>query len=242
MKIHVLQHVPFEGLGEIGPWLADRRHRLTGTQFFRGDPLPPLEEVDWLIVLGGPMNVYEYRNHPWLREEKQFLERAIAQKKRVLGICLGAQLIADVLGAKVYQNPEKEIGWFPIQVLPGAASFFDGAPSTLAAFHWHGDTFDLPAGAAWLARSEACRHQAFSVGPHVVGLQFHLEMNASGVAALIEHGRSDITPGRFVQGEAQMLQSGLPDPETKAALHRLLEALIKSAHTMSTGPTSECSP
>lgn len=227
MNVHTFQHVPFEGLGEIEPWMHEHGHRLTPTQFFREDALPDPENVDWLIVMGGPMNVYEYRNHPWLREEKLFIERMIAQSKCVLGICLGAQLIADVLGAKVYQNREKEIGWFPVTWRGEAAAFFGDAASPLNVFHWHGDTFDLPSEATLLAESEGCRHQAFSYGPSVVGLQFHLEMNPSDVAALLKHGCADLTPGRFVQLEGEMMR--YEHPEAKAALRQLLGTLAKSA-------------
>jgi GMP synthase-like glutamine amidotransferase len=179
--------------------------------------------VDWLIVMGGSMNVYEYRNHPWLREEKRFIETAIGQGKHVLGICLGAQLIADVLGAKVYQNQEKEIGWFPITLRPEARSFFADGPSPLEVFHWHGDTFDLPSGATWLAESEGCKHQAFSYGRNVIALQFHLEMNAMTVRNLLEHCHSDLTPGRFVQPPEEIARrEGI---ESRTALSQLLDSL-----------------
>ena len=110
MKVHWFQHVPFEGLGAIEEWLLSRGHTLSCTRLYANEA-PPVNShgVDWLIVMGGPMNVYEYRAHPWLRSEKHLIREAITAGKRVLGICLGAQLIADVLGGKVYQNGEREI-------------------------------------------------------------------------------------------------------------------------------------
>jgi GMP synthase-like glutamine amidotransferase len=115
LNIHYFQHSPSEGLGEIEPWARRRRHSISATRFDLGETPPSLEFVDWLIVMGGAMNVYEHRSHPWLVSEKRFLADALAAGKTVLGICLGAQLIADALGGKVVQNSEIEIGWFPVR-------------------------------------------------------------------------------------------------------------------------------
>ena len=116
MNIHYLQHVPFEDLGSIKNWAKIRGHRVTATRFYRAEPLPFLDELDWLIIMGGPMNIYEEDKYPWLGHEKRFIEEVIKTDKVVLGICLGAQLIADVLGVRIYENIHKEIGWFPIQL------------------------------------------------------------------------------------------------------------------------------
>jgi GMP synthase-like glutamine amidotransferase len=153
LNIHCLLHIPFEGPASIGDWISARGHRLTTTHLYRGEVLPSLEAVDWIVVMGGPINVYEYRLHPWLREEKNFLAGALEANKTILGVCLGAQLPADVLGARVYEDAEREIGWLPISLRSGSATnlFFPGAPRELTAFHWHGDTFDLPPEADWLA-------------------------------------------------------------------------------------------
>ena len=208
LNIHCLQHVPFEGPASIGDWIGAHGHRLTTTHLYRREVLPSLESVDWIVVMGGPMNVYEYRLHPWLREEKDFLAAALEANKTVLGVCLGAQLLADVLGAKVYQNPEKEIGWLPISLRSGTDTdlFFPGAPRELTVFHWHGDTFDLPAKADWLASSAGCAHQAFAFGERVVGLQFHLETTPLSVAALIEHCGHELTEARFIQTAARITE------------------------------------
>src|SRR5262249_47695751 len=138
-----------------------------------------LQEIDLVVVLGGPMNIYEEDKFPWLIAEKKFIRQAIEEKLAVLGLCLGSQLIADVLGAKIYPNDEKEIGWFPVEVTEAALKhrLFSHWPNFFTPFHWHGDTFDLPEGAIHLARSQACRNQAFLYQDRVVGLQFHLEIN-----------------------------------------------------------------
>lgn len=201
MNIHYLQHVPFEGLGSIATWAAKGNHPVTATRLYQDDPLPSLSALDWLIILGGPMNIYQDDQYPWLIREKQFIAQAIQAGKTVVGICLGAQLIADVLGAKVYPGAEKEIGWFPLQRDNRAASspIFDALPPQLTTFHWHGDTFDIPVGATCLASSEACPHQGFMYGERVLALQFHLEATPESVQALLEHCADEVVPGRYIQ-------------------------------------------
>jgi GMP synthase-like glutamine amidotransferase len=228
MKIHWFQHVPFEGLGKIGPWLSARGHEITGTRFYAGErPGLAAAACDWLVVMGGPMNIYQYRDHPWLRVEKQAIRARLDAGARVLGVCLGAQLIADVLGAKIYQNAEREIGWLPVRATDGGEKeplAFPGGESLV--FHWHGDTFDLPAGAARLASSEGCVNQAFAVGARVLGLQFHLEMGAEEVARICEKCADELVPGRHVRGAEQILaQTPSAEPGAGRLLHRLLERM-----------------
>src|ERR1039458_766233 len=151
--------------------------------------------------------------------------------KTILGVCLGAQLLADVLGAKVYQNAEKEIGWLPISLRSGSGTdlFFPRAPRELTVFHWHGDTFDLPVGADWLASRVGCAHQAFAFGERVVGLQFHLETTPSGVAALIEHCGNELTEGRFVQRAARIIEERAHFRMNQQVLKTLLDQLAAKA-------------
>jgi GMP synthase-like glutamine amidotransferase len=184
LKLHYLQHVPFEGLGIIEDWAIAQGFEISVSQLFNNDPLPVIDDLDWLVVMGGPMGIHDHEEHPWLVDEKIFIRKAIDAGKTVLGICLGAQLIADVLGAKVYPGPQKEIGWFPIRRAEGAPELL---PEKLTAFHWHGDTFDLPAGAIRLASSETCQNQGFVYNDRVVALQFHLETTPESMEALIEN-------------------------------------------------------
>lgn len=211
MHIHYLQHVPFEGLGSIETWATEHHHSLSATRFYQKEPLPGLAEFDWLIVLGGPMNIYEEDKYNWLRSEKLFIKEAITANKTVIGICLGAQLIADVLGAKVYKGEYKEIGWFPIELTEEAHSYpvFADLPQQFTVFHWHGDTFDLPPGANHLAQSEGCPNQAFIYNHKVLGLQFHLESTPETVAQIIDNCRSEIVPGKYIQSPPEIL--ALPD-------------------------------
>jgi GMP synthase-like glutamine amidotransferase len=207
MHIHYFQHVPFEGLGSIQQWADSRRHNVTGTRWYKDGRLPPIEGVDWLVIMGGPMGVHDDDKFPWLKVEKDFILRAIERKCKVLGVCLGAQLIASVLGAKVERNPYKEIGWYDVQSTEeGRASKIVGKlPEQFVAFHWHGDTFELPAGAQRLARSEACKEQAFVYNDRVLGLQFHLDVQLRNVEQLIHNCREDLQKGMYIQKPADML-------------------------------------
>ncbi len=204
MRVHVLQHVPFEGLGSIAPWLEQQGATVSWTRFFAAEPLPDPDAVDFVIALGGPMSVNDEDELPWLKDEKRFVREVIVAGKPVLGICLGAQLIASALGARVYPGPEKEIGWFPVRAEAVSGETFR-FPESVPVFHWHGETFDLPAKAIHLASSIACRHQAFQVGPRALGLQFHLEMTPESVAAIIANCRQELRPQRFVQSESELL-------------------------------------
>ena len=227
MKVHWFQHVPFEGLGSIEGWIRRRQHTLGATRFHRGEPLPAVEDVDLLVVMGGPMNVHEEAKYPWLTREKQFIAAAIAAGRKVLGVCLGAQLVADVLGARVYANGEKEIGWFAIETTGAAAAsrLFGRFPARLEVFHWHGDTFDIPAGALQVARSNGCAHQAFVYGERVVGLQFHLEMTQAGARELIAHGSDELVSGRYIQKPEEMLADAVRFDAVNGVMDGLLDRL-----------------
>ncbi len=188
MHVHVFQHVVFEGLGQLADWARARTHRVTATRLFAGETPPPVPDYNLLVVMGGPMGANDERDYPWLTAEKRAIAQALAAGRRVVGVCLGAQLIAAVLGARVYPNAQKEIGWFPIEMTAAAQQswLFADFPPRLDVFHWHGDTFDLPAGAQHIASSAACRHQAFVAAEgRAVALQFHLEMGPPEVAAII---------------------------------------------------------
>lgn len=227
MNVHWFQHVPFEGLGKIERWLVSRGHVLSSTRFYLGETPPEsVDGFEWLIVMGGPMNVYQHRDHPWLPSEKRVIRDAILAGKRVLGVCLGAQLIADALGGKVFQNSEREIGWFPVRAVPAGASSPFAFPSEATVFHWHGDTFSLPPEGVWLARSDGCEHQAFAIGARVLGLQFHLEMTADEIRRIARGCADELAPGPHIQTAEQMTsQAGGNEPATAKLLERLLSLL-----------------
>jgi GMP synthase-like glutamine amidotransferase len=159
------------------------------------------------VIMGGPMSVHDEREFSWLAHEKTLIEGSLKRGKGILGICLGAQLLASVLGARVYPAREKEIGWFPVRLraeahdLPGMASW----PDIFTPFHWHGETFDLPSGATHLAETDLCPIQAFEYAGRSVGIQFHLEVTPDGVSDLIGYCRSDLSSsGRCVQSEEEI--------------------------------------
>jgi GMP synthase-like glutamine amidotransferase len=204
-RIHYFQHVPYEGLDRIGDWAALRGHHVTRTAFHSKPILPSMDNWDLLCVMGGPMGVYEADQIPWMKEELAYIKEAIARGKRVLGICLGSQLIAGALGAKVYPHTQKEIGWWPINFTPQAAATelaVFGRSSVM--YHWHADTFDLPPGATLLASSAGCKNQAYAVGPNVVALQFHPEISFDTIGRWVKESTSIQTPGGFIQSEEEM--------------------------------------
>jgi GMP synthase-like glutamine amidotransferase len=210
LKIHYFQHVPFEGLGCIEEWITLSGHSLTSTRFFESAILPEISDIDWLIVMGGPMSVNDEKQYPWLAAEKRFVRKAVDEGKTVLGICLGSQMVSAALGAKVYQNKEKEIGWFDIELTCFAKSdrLFIDMPDRIKVFHWHGDTFDLPEKAVHLAFSKGCKNQAYSYKDKVLALQFHLEPTENSLRQMIDAGREELKSGLYVQTEQELLRHG----------------------------------
>ena len=204
MNVHVLQHVPFEGIGSMAVWLESRGADVSYTRFFKSPVLPQVKDYDLIIVMGGPMSVNDEATLPWLRAEKQFVRDAIERGVAVLGVCLGAQLIASALGARVFQNTHKEIGWYGIEATPGLKGSFR-FPDTCTVFHWHGETFDLPPGAVNLAKSAVCENQAFQIGERVIGLQFHLETTPESAKAIVDNCGDELIPGPYIQTESEIL-------------------------------------
>jgi GMP synthase (glutamine-hydrolysing) len=223
MKLHWLQHVPFEGLGYIEDWAAERGFSISCTRLYQEeDEFPDFADFDWLVVMGGPMGINDYNDYPWLTEEKEFIGTALDEEKTVIGICLGAQLIADVLGANVYPGPHKEIGWFPLHRSVDAPEWF---PEAVTAFHWHGDTFDLPEGAVHLASSEAFENQGFIYLNRVLGLQFHMESTSESIEDLITHCGDELTEGSYVQTPPEIRSANSNIHSINTALSRLLDHL-----------------
>lgn len=175
----VLEHDPKEGPGTLARFMASRRIPFDRVALYRGEPLPPVETAGVLIVMGGPMNVYEEDKFPFLAAENAFIRSAIQRKIPYLGLCLGSQLLAKAFGARVYKARVPEVGWCPVQLSAEArrAGLFQGFDESLEVLQWHEDTFDLPERSVHLASSPEVPHQAFQVDGIFYGLQFHLEVD-----------------------------------------------------------------
>lgn len=225
MHIHYLQHVPFEDPAQLLDILHARHCTLSGTHLYAGEQLPARDSFDALVVMGGPMGVHDDDHYPWLGREKAFLRHVLTEtRKPVLGICLGAQLIAHCLGATVRASGRREIGWHAITLSPEwLASPWAQAtgPGPLMAFHWHGDTFELPAGALALGSTPACANQGFVVDDRIIGLQCHLETTVKSATALIHHCGNELDGSRWVQDERAILSA----PHFHSA-HQVLAALV----------------
>lgn len=228
MRLHYLQHVAVENLAQIEPWARDRDFDIAATRLFDGESLPSAIDFDWLVVMGGPMNIYEEEAYPWLRAEKRFIRDAIDANCVVIGICLGAQLIADVLGGRVTRNAHTEIGWFDIDFTEAAkdSNVFAELPSRMPAFHWHGDTYALPEGAVCIASSDACENQIFQYGDRVVGLQCHIEESEASIEHLLGAFAHEMTPGPYVQRADTIREGYAKLPEMNRQLTRMLDALV----------------
>ena len=197
----VVQHVAGEGPGLIGTLARQRGLSLDLRRMDRGEALPDAAAIAALVVLGGPMGANDVAAHPHLLDEQRLLETAVARGLPVLGICLGAQLLAAALGARVYPGPVPEIGFGEVKLVGDGADdpLLGPAGPSFPAFHWHGDTFDLPWGAVHLAATRAYTQQAFRVGDRAWGLQFHLELDqalAREWAAVLPRGASPTEPQR----------------------------------------------
>lgn len=233
MRIHILQHVAFEGAGYIADWALSRGHSLVATRLDEGAALPALADFDWLVVMGGPMSVHDESRYPWMSAEKRLIREAIGAGRIMLGICLGAQFVAEALGAEVTVGRHKEIGWWPVTWSPDASRLFGAAlPPRSDVFHWHGETFDLPAGAIRLASSQPCANQAFQFGDRIVGLQFHLEVTRPGVEALVSACRDEVVPGPYVQAAEDLVAAN----GHFATCHGLLDGLLDALSSVPARP------
>lgn len=228
MKILCLKHIAFEGPGTIALWAQARGHELEVVAVYQNKPLPSPETFDALLVMGGPMNVNEEAIYPWLPKEKSYIRGAIAAGKHVIGVCLGAQLIANVLGATISQGPHKEIGWFPIQPSANCPDTLS-LPDELRVLHWHGDTFEIPQGAQLIGQSAACANQGFLYRDRVLALQCHLEMTPQSLALLITACSNELVDAPYIQDAETMLAEPEATYENmQAVLFDMLDAIMAS--------------
>lgn len=222
METYIFQHVAFEGPGAILPYLESKGYHVHLVKLYAGDPVPSSLDVDFAVLMGGPMSALEEDKYPFMVEEKQLCRELFAADKPVLGVCLGAQIMANAFFAPIRQNPEKEIGFYPV-------TFENGF--TVNAFHWHGETFDIPEYAESIAYSEACRNQGFKMG-RSLGLQFHLETTAESLNSLLENCAEELetalsAKAKYVQSKSQILETAKTAlPELNVAMTELLDAML----------------
>ena len=233
MKIHYLQHVTFEGLGCIAEWAQTRAYPVTSSRVYTDSLFPEMDRFDVLFVMGGPMSVSEENRYSWMKEEKRFIESAVRAGKYIVAICLGAQLVADVLGARVYRNKNKEIGWFPIQWYDRSteSGLFRSVPDRLEVFHWHGETFELPDGAVHLAYNDTCRNQAFLLNNRILAFQFHMEMTAHGIEQLMHNCAHELVQDRYIQNEAVIRSGFTRCPQLHGYFYDILDRLTNDTNT-----------
>lgn len=224
MRLHVLQHEVFEEPGYILEWARRKNFEISFTRFHMLECLPTHTAYDLLLIMGGPMSVHDEDRYPWLVDEKAFILEAIAQNKKIIGVCLGSQLLALALGSKVYRNRWKEIGFFEVFQTNQDHPLLDGLPHHFTAFHWHGDTYDLPARCQLLYRSEACENQAFIWNNQILGLQFHLEVTPDLLQLFLDNADDELKEkSPYIQSASEMLQKASLLKEANRVLERMLD-------------------
>ena len=230
LKIHYFQHVPFETPGCIENWAVQHGHTLTATKFYESSyNLPDMEGIDVLIVMGGPMGVYDDHLFEWLTLEKEYIRAALQEDKKILGICLGAQLIAASAGAAVNTASHKEIGWYkitPAKHLEKIPWLYETIKDEPIVFHWHGDRFQIPDSAENLAFSEANSNQLFMLNDNVLGIQFHLEITEEGLREMIENGADELTPRTYVQSTQEITACRAFVKDNNQRMYRLLDHFL----------------
>lgn len=242
MNLHVFQHVPHGGPAAIGDWAKARGYTQHTTHWYQAGVNPPHpSQVDLLVIMGGPMNVGDTAEHPWLLEEKAFLQAYLATGRPVVGVCLGGQLLAEALGAKVSKNPLVEKGWYAVSLTAEARALWPQLPAQLTPLHWHQDTFSLPKEAARLFTNATCTNQGFLARKNLLGLQFHIEATERSTRAIVEANAESLaanpTRSPFVCTAEQALAGAQEHSEAmRAALFTILDSITARAPAPVTQP------
>jgi GMP synthase-like glutamine amidotransferase len=229
MKINVIQHVDFETPGILNTWAVERGHEIIVDHIYRGDRLPNPQDVEFLIMMGGTMGTSDESSYAWMRDEKKFLKDFLKLKRPTLGICLGAQLIAEVLGGEVHKGPSYELGWAPLTIDEDSKRYLSelSIPNGIAVFHNHGDTYSLPYGAKRLFSSNAYREEGFRIDDCIIGLQCHFEVTPRVLMDFFEREKGDIKFEQFfpINSEGKALADEYCS-EANEALFRLADSLV----------------
>ncbi|TDT71871.1 GMP synthase-like glutamine amidotransferase [Hypnocyclicus thermotrophus] len=226
MNIFCIKHVSFEDPGIIENWAIKNNYTFKYIKMYENYKLPNINDIDILVILGGPMNIYEEKQYPFLKEEKTFIKQVINANKKIIGICLGAQLIADLLGSKVVKNKEKEIGWFNVKKVSNH-KFLYNVPTEFKTMHWHGDKFLIPDKAEKIFESEACDNQGF-IFNNIIALQFHLEMKKENIISIIDNSNDELTENKnYIQSKNQILNQLENIEINNKIMQTILENFIK---------------
>lgn len=228
LRIHCIQHEMFETPGCILNWAKAHGFPVSYTHIYKNDQLPQLVDFDFLLIMGGSMSAYDDEKISWIRTEKELIRKAIDANKYVVGICLGSQLIASALGARVFINRYKEIGFFPLYLSSVAKkmSMFKGFKDKMYVFHWHGDTFDMPINAKHLAYSHACHNQGFLYNDRVLALQCHMEITIEIMEDLFKNFAAELISSPYVQSADEMRNHLDSIPRMNQVLYDMLDSLI----------------
>jgi GMP synthase-like glutamine amidotransferase len=224
MRIHSLLHAKHEGIGAIVQWIEHHGYSYDSTNLYLGENLPAPDDFDMLIVMGGPMSINDSERYEWLTSEITFIKDVIKQGKYVIGICLGAQLIAAALGAKISACEYKEIGWFPVKKAMWLAHpVADFLPFYYTTFHWHGETFDLPDGAKRIMTSEVCENQAFIFSNNVAAFQYHMEVTPEIIEEFVMKGEEELVKDKYIQTPVEIMAMTYQTHENNLYLFRVLD-------------------
>jgi GMP synthase-like glutamine amidotransferase len=204
MRVLAIQNCSIEGFGIYEQVLRGRGIDYKLVHAYRDEPLPPLEGFDAILIGGTPISAYEAHSHPFLLAEREYLEKAVQEGKACFGICCGAQILAQILGATVHRCGQMEVGVYKAQLTEAGRSdvLLKGFPAHFPVFHWHGDTFELPTGAELLVEGEICRNQMFRWG-NTVGVQFHLEVTGTEAGTWVDEYRDELA--EFGRGKAEVI-------------------------------------
>lgn len=231
MQVHFIRHVPFEELGSFQALFNDESLRLSFTNLWEIPIYPEIDQIDLLIILGGTMGVNDDDKYVFLKSEKEFILKAIQADTKIIGICLGAQLLAHLLGGAITQNNLSEIGWFPIRLAPTFKEWLnidllELCIDQLQVFHWHGDSIILPNSAINHASSEACATQLFTNGDNIIGIQFHAEATPTSIRSMVDNEGDEIIDAPYIQKKDRILNESVGYKNSEILLNLILKKLI----------------